>query len=113
MILIYFHFSCLHDAGYKAAVGKLAFVHEIDVENVNITREITFNFQTICSSTRNVSVTLPQLLEYMQCINNSINSTLSTTEFVQLASKLSQQFDQSKRLIKRCVITASGWEANV
>lgn len=111
--MIYFHFSCIHDIGYKAAVGKLAFIHEIDVVNVNITHEITYNFQSICSSTRNVSTTLPQLLDYMQCINKSIKSTLSSTEFVQLASKLSQQFDQSKRLIEQCVITASGWEANV
>lgn len=113
MILNHFHFSCIHDVGYKAVVDKLAFTHEIDVVNVNITREITFNFKTICSSTHNVSVTLPHLVDYMQCIKNTINSTLSSTQFVQFASKLSQQFDQSKRLIEQCVIGASGWEANV
>lgn len=113
ILQIYLYFSCLYDAGYKSTLNKLSYVHEVEVVNANITKEISTNFKQICYSNRDVNATLEQLVKYMNCVGVTTDSVLTDTKFEDLGKQLTKQFAETEQRLNECVTVASGWEANV
>lgn len=92
----------------------LGLVHQIEAVNLNVTKEITRNFKTICHSSRNVSETLPQQITYMKCVAQTVSQILvADSELEELALQLKNQFTNSVVRLQACTSIATGWEANM